>query len=328
MSSNCLLLCYYNLLFFSVLHSYNIMYFSLKMAMIWLVIYLLAASQLSAVAQIQWNINSKVIVSSGSNQCPLQAERKTAVEEITNDVMDVLQLPYSVLHQCGDGLWCRVAYLNMSDPSQQCPSAWREYNTGGVRACGRPVSNSASCPGTLYVTSRQQYNRVCGRATGYQYGSPDAFGYDVSYAQIDSYYVHGVSITHGTPRNHIWTYAAGVSEGGYSVQRDNCPCSKPNDSLSVFPPAFVGENYYCESGNPTNTFIHNHLYTGDLLWDGEQCEGECCSNGKSPPWFSVELPNPTTDDVEVRICNPEGTYDDTLVQLLELYIQLYEELIN
>ena len=27
---------------------------------------------------------------------------------------------------------------------------------------------------------------------------------------LDSAYVYGVSITHGTPRNHIWTYAAGV----------------------------------------------------------------------------------------------------------------------
>ena len=99
---------------------------------------------------------------------------------------------------------------------------------------------------------------MCGRAIGYQYGSPDAFGNVVSYYSLNSYYVYGVSITHGTPRNHIWTYAAGVSEGGYYVKQDNCPCSDP-------------------------------------------------SNGKSPPWFSVELPNPTIDDIEVRICNPVGT---------------------
>ena len=28
--------------------------------------------------------------------------------------------------QCGTGLWWRVAYLDMTEPSQQCPSAWRE----------------------------------------------------------------------------------------------------------------------------------------------------------------------------------------------------------
>ena len=65
-----------------------------------------------------------------------------------------------------------------------------------------------------------------------------------------------------------------------------------------------------------------HLYSEDPLWDGEQCEGECCSNGKSPPWFSVELPNPTSDDIEVRICCGEGTQeDDTPIQLLEIYVQ-------
>ena len=34
------------------------------------------------------------------------------------------------------GGWSRVAYLNMSDPTHQCPPAWREI-TGPVRTCGR-----------------------------------------------------------------------------------------------------------------------------------------------------------------------------------------------
>ena len=51
---------------------------------------------------------------------------------------------------CGPGLWWQVASLNMGDPSQQCPSAWREYNTSGVRACGRPSSGIGSCPGTVF----------------------------------------------------------------------------------------------------------------------------------------------------------------------------------
>ena len=53
---------------------------------------------------------------------------------------------------CGPGLWYHVAYLNMSNPAEQCPSAWREYNSGGVRACGRPASTSESCPGVRYST--------------------------------------------------------------------------------------------------------------------------------------------------------------------------------
>ena len=43
---------------------------------------------------------------------------------------------------CGsDEGWTRLAYLDMSDPSEECPSGFRLYESGGVRACGRPVSS-------------------------------------------------------------------------------------------------------------------------------------------------------------------------------------------
>ena len=220
---------------------------------------------------------------------------------------------------CGPGEWRQVAYLNMSDPTQQCPSAWREYNTGGVRACGRPVTIVGSCAQVQYPSNNSQYSRVCGRAIGYQYGTTDAFGNVALGRTIDSYYVYGVSFTHGSPRTHIWTLAAGLTEReSISHAQYNCPCA--HQTMQV-PPLFVGNDYYCESGNPTGTYITHHLYSEDPLWDGGQCEGECCSNGKSPPWFSVELTNPTTDDIEVRICCPQGTFDDVAIQLMELYIQ-------
>ena len=47
--------------------------------------------------------------------------------------------------QCGLGLWWRVAYLDMTDQTQQCPLTWREYNTSGVKACGRPANSTGSC---------------------------------------------------------------------------------------------------------------------------------------------------------------------------------------
>ena len=62
-----------------------------------------------------------------------------------------------------------------------------------------------------YATNRQ-FSKVCGRAVGYQVGGTDAFGYRAHSHSLDSYYVYGVSITHGMPRNHIWTFAAGLSE--------------------------------------------------------------------------------------------------------------------
>ena len=283
----------------------------------------LSISLLLIILQPAQSVNPTTIKGEVAGTCPSKEKRDAAILNITTLIQNKIISQFNP--ECGPGQWYQVASLNKSDPSQQCPSPWREYNTSGVRACIRPNTSSTdgSCSATFYAASRQ-YSKVCGRVIGYQIGSTDAFSFG-TIPELDSYYVYGVSITHGTPRSHIWTYAAGVSEGEYNdiiSQQDNCPCSNSSHPDNGYPPSFVGDNYYCESGNPTDTFIPYNLYSEDPLWDGGQCEGECCSNGKSPPWFSVELPSTTTDDIEVRLCSGEGdNRDDTLVQLLELYVQ-------
>ena len=218
---------------------------------------------------------------------------------------------------CGPGEWQRVAHLNMSDPTQQCPSSWREYNTGGVRACGRPSRSGGGCAATTYSIDFQ-YSRVCGRVVGYQYGSPDGF----LTGNINQIYVEGVSITRGSPRQHVWTYAAGVTESNSasSYIENNCPCSGSPGSGA---PSFVGTNYYCESGNPSSNWA-SQLYTGDKLWDGKQCEGRCCADTVTPLWFKVQLNTTSNDDnIEIRICGDEGTgNEDTPVELIEIYSAL------
>ena len=217
---------------------------------------------------------------------------------------------------CGGGPWYRVAHLNMSDPTEQCPSVWREYNTSGVRACGRPNSTEGSCPGIFYL-SDHRYSRVCGRVIGYQEDSPDAF-VDSNALSANQVYMDGVSITYGTSRQHIWSYVAGVTENS-SLHYGNCPCSGVG---ATRPPSFVGDNYYCESGNPTDVGGSAALLINDPLWDGEQCEGTCCTSTNSPPWFSVRLPTPTTDMIEVRVCGNEPTInEDTPIALLDIYVQ-------
>ena len=154
--------------------------------------------------------------------------------------------PEAIRMHCGAGLWYPVAHLNMTDPSQQCPSAWREVTMDGIRVCARPNSTEGSCPGVLYHAS-YQYSKVCGRVIGYQFGSPDAFARGVINSfTIDEAYIEGVSITHGyNPRKHIWSYAAGSSE----INRQdhcswiNCPCNGGYEPPSYY----VGSNYYCES---------------------------------------------------------------------------------
>ena len=64
--------------------------------------------------------------------------------------------------------WTRVAYLNMSDPKQSCPPAWRDRSANGVRVCGQPAGSHFQCHSTFYCTSERSYSEVCGQVIGYQ----------------------------------------------------------------------------------------------------------------------------------------------------------------
>ena len=260
--------------------------------------------------------------------CP-SVELQKAIQMIKNEARRSV-LSIHIVPQCGDGLWRRVGYLNMSDITQQCPQLWREYNSSEIRACGRPISYIGSCSSSFYPTHNQytEYRHVCGRIIGYQVGSPSAFvpSRELNLSSfLDDVDVDGVSVTHGSPRSHIWTYAAGSTEGLSQSVIENCPCHyEPNNTKVVHAPNSIQNSTYCESGNGRSVYKLGFFYSTDPLWDGEQCESEgyCCSNDKSPPWFSVQLPNPTSDDIEVRICGNQDTNDeDNPIALLELYIQ-------
>ena len=261
-----------------------------------------------------------VSIKGNVGMCPTTGELTHIRQMIRTNIRNILM---EVVPQCGDGLWSRVAYLNVSDPSQQCPSAWSEYNSDGVRACRRPAATEASCSGTIFSAGRE-FTKVCGRVIGYQLRTTDAFTSpwpQVGYRNltIDESYVDGVSITHGTPRQHIWSFAAGITEQDPTERFYNCPCS--NGYAGPMPQTFVGDDYFCESGR--NHSAIDGIYPDDKLWDGQQCsnEGTCCTD-KSPPWFNVELPNSTEDDIEVRICGDEDTDNEgTPVELLEIYVQ-------
>ena len=262
-------------------------------------------------------LRPEIIPGGSSNACPSDEARQAALESINNDVKMLLNSSLlGAAVYCGPGQWHRVAYIDMTDPQQNCPVEWQEYRADTIRACGR----SETCSRKTYSTSRQ-YSKVCGRIIAYQLASTDAF--QSGTGSIDGAYVDGVSVTYGSsPRNHIWTFAGGWSEISHPNSNIyNCPCSDSPGTTP--PPSFVGERYFCESANKDQHYRHNHIYTSDKLWDGEQCdnEGTCCTD-KSPPWFSIEIPTPTVDDIEVHICGNEDIQNEnTPIELLEIYIQ-------
>ena len=226
-------------------------------------------------------------------------------------------------HSCGGtGGWRRVVYLDMTDPSTTCPSGWNM--TGySKRTCGRATSGDRTCDSVTFPVSGGEYSRVCGRIKAYQWGNTMAFySYHHVVTTIDGTYVSGISMTHSNPRQHIWTFAAGVSEGNPTWSHV-CPCDA---SYTISVPTFVGEDYFCESGinEPwVGDSRHYTLHSSDPLWDGENCisSSTCCSL-HNPPYFVKQLPTPTTDDIEARICLNYFSYIANIaVELIELYVQ-------
>uniref|UniRef100_A0A1X7U9A7 Fibrinogen C-terminal domain-containing protein n=1 Tax=Amphimedon queenslandica TaxID=400682 RepID=A0A1X7U9A7_AMPQE len=231
---------------------------------------------------------------------------------------------------CGSrGEWTRLGYLNMADPSESCPSGFRLYQSGGVRACGRQNSSVGSCVSLKLLADDISYSQVCGRVVGYQYASNDAvdstIGGTGSHNDINSYYVDGVSITRGFPRQHVWTLMGGANEAFiFNDGRFNCPCSQGSTQNSTLQ-SFIGNDYFCESGNPaTDSTYQSILYTSDPLWDGEGCgsfEGTCCA-APGLPWFHKKLNTTTTDYLELRVCGDERTNnEDTPISFYEIYVK-------
>ena len=268
-------------------------------------------------------VSSAVVSGDGSDTCPsqssigaqLNATKAQIRQAITNTVNPILDGKYFSPGSCNGTGWTRVALLNMTDPDEVCPSSLSML-TSPVRGCGRQ-SASAGCNAVLFnIVPVQGYSEVCGQILAYQRGSPDAFYSFITGSQttIDSVYVDGVSLTHGPAgsRQHIWTFAAAPFEQ-LSNLRHLCPCITSSWPYQL--PAFIGSNYFCETGYPS--------VADDPLWDGKGCSSNSmCCQFNDPPWFQTELPQATRDDVELRLCLDQADPDeDVIISLIEIYVK-------
>ena len=185
------------------------------------------------------------------------------------------------------------------------------------------MHTTAGCSSTTFSVHGLPYSWVCGRIRGYQFGATSGF-LNRDNQGIDGHYTEGVSLTHGGDgrRQHIWTFAAGLSEVTILFPKTCCPCDTAAYSVT---PAFVGNDYFCESGvhsswaDDYSTVFHSN----DVLWDGQNCTStstRCQFN--NPPWFTKNLPTETTDDIELRICvERTPSIEDVPIELIELYVK-------
>lgn len=248
-------------------------------------------------------------------QCPSSQERQGLRDQISAEVQQVLSV---LTNTCGGPGWRRAAFLDMSDPSQECPPGLN-LTSLPIRTCGSSHTAENECSSTFFPTSGQ-YRQVCGRIRGYQLGRVTGFTMRNEINQgIDDAYVNGVSLTHlnRISRQHIWTFANGYAEQntfGFPVYLCSCDGGPT-------PPSYVGQNYFCEAGSTDG--LSTGFYSDDPLWDGEGCgpTSTCCELN-NPPVFNTTLPAPTTEDIELRICHTAPTSgQDFPIEQIELYIK-------
>ena len=236
----------------------------------------------------------------------------------TEPVTSATESPTEEGYSCGGTSgWRRVAFLNMTDPTHQCPSGW-QLTGYSKRTCGRASTARMTCDSATFPTG-EHYSRVCGRVVAYQFGTIPAF-YSSS-MNIESHYVTGLSITHGSPRQHIRTLAGGSFESrdGNTFPGERCPCDGGTSPV----PDFVGSDYYCESGINGPWISRFVFHPEDRLWDGEGClPASSCCEGTLLPYFVKELGGSTADDIETRICSVYiRSHSDIAIELVELYVQ-------
>ena len=151
----------------------------------------------------------------------------------------------------------RIANVDMRNNHSQCPPGLVYNVTQGKKLCRKP-SPAPGCSSTTFNTQGVEYSKVCGKVIGYQYFSTDGFRTSSSTLQN---YMDGVSVTHGHPRQHVWTFTSAHDE----VTNTACPCIHPSNSFVSVIPSFVGNDYYCETGSRTRP--EQRYYFEDPLWD-------------------------------------------------------------
>ena len=245
---------------------------------------------------------------------------------VSNGAMQPVKVYCDMDQHCCDstGGWVRVANIDMTDTNQQCPPGFNLRTD--VRSCDRSDTGDGCTPITFH-SHGLEYRQVCGRIRAYQYGATLAF-YSYYYQRsitIEERYVYGMSLTHGgQPRQHIWTFASAYSE--YYSKHYVCPCTRTDQPYTGAVPPFIGEDYFCDTAIQKYPILlphiddTNRLYADDPLWDGQGCgpTSTCCSFNR-PPWFCKQLPQPTTDDLELRVCGDR--YRKNPFDQIEIYIQ-------
>ncbi len=193
-----------------------------------------------------------------------------------------------VLESTGSQTNLTVPRTVVSYPTQPiCDGVWEEV---GEKLCHK-ASAEGGCATKVFSTGGRRFSEVSGQVLAYQQGTPDAFG-----AENGGLDTISIWTTSGI---HIWTYAVGMTQ----LMEAACPCYFPCSSRC--PPAdgtpapnYLGENFYCDSGNPEcDGNIYDTFYPQRLF------------EGAAP--FTRYIGS-TFADIEVRVCLDQEAWDEDI----------------
>ena len=273
-------------------------------------------------------VTSAGVLDEHIEQSTMSAENIDECLEQSEASLDAVE---PIVHPCGEGEWRLVVDDKYSNPTaDDCPNGWEQFveSTTTRRFCAKRQSDDEICQSAFFSVSGGEYSKVCGTIVGYSHGVQAAFAKNVN--DIDSdFHVNGISVTHGNPRQHIWTLAIGAVESAIGLgfaTIGTCPCH-PEFSASI--PPFIGDDYFCESGRNGEDIsnideqVENMPYVlDDPLWDGRQCLDDCC---RGSPFVKTLANGPTTDPLEIRICNDfeplAGPGGNIVVEKVKIYVQ-------
>ena len=219
------------------------------------------------------------------------------------------------------GGWVRLVEKDFTSGGG-CPpgSGWTGVQIDGVDYCST-VDGVGAAPWTLSAPC--PFSEVAGYVLADQRGKSE--GFYTSHREnptLDTNYVDGVSITYGnatstSPRQHVFTYAAGREE---LPRVESCPChGSPYSDL----PYFVQWDFLCDSSYAP--FTSSPTSVGyRTLWSGEGCgAGSGCCHDAGAPWFHKRLPDVVADQpIELRIMTDSTHADEMiLVKQVALYVR-------
>ena len=198
---------------------------------------------------VECSMSGAIGESSNAAVCLDEHKEQTAsdlcdIETCINDAQQTLDTIEDFV-QCGGGDWRLAILQDYSNPNTNCPGRWRPVIRSGQRFCTRSEFIDVGTCESVSFRVDGEYSRVCGRIRAFHAGQATSFRPPIS---IEAAYLTGLSLTHGRPRQHIWSFAIGESEDSNDLilgLRGLCPCH--NDALPGSVPPFVGNDYFCEA---------------------------------------------------------------------------------